>query len=243
VIQTTWVFFRSHPHLLPSPSLVTCGSLRSLAGVSSLFLALNVAVVVAYQTDIVIVASALGASSAAVFAVGLRMFGLISGTLAGASQQMWTAMAEALACGDIVWVRSRFRRIILGTLAVSVPSVSLLVMFGRPMARIWVGPDLVPPLELLAAFGLWTVYSLTMTQVSFLLNAAMIVGPQVIMALSMTAANLLLSLYLTRHIGMTGPLVGSLTAHILFSGVPGVIIARRMLSQRALTEEELASWN
>lgn len=238
VMQSTWVLLGSHACLRPSRSLVTRASLRSLAGVSGLFFALNVAVAVAYQTDLVVVASTLGAGSAALFAVGLRMFSLISGTLGGASQQMWTAMAEALARGDIPWVRSRFRRIILGTLAVSVPSAMLLVVLGRPLARVWVGPELVPPLELLAAFAVWTVYSLAMTQISFLLNAALIVGPQVVMALSMTATNLLLSLYLTRHVGITGPLVGSLTAHVIFSGVPTIVLAIRMLKQRPSAQEE-----
>ena len=230
-LQSTWVLVRSHAHLRPSRTFLTRASFRSLAGVSGLFFALNVAVAVAYQTDVLIVASTLGAGSAALFAIGLRMFGVMSATLAGASQQMWTSMAEALARGDMAWVRSRFLRIMLGTLAVSVPGAILLVALGRPLARMWVGPELVPPPELLAAFALWTVYSLAMTQISFLLNAAQIVGPQVVMALSMTAANIVLSLYLTRRIGITGPLVGSLAAHVLSSGVPTAILAMRVLKR------------
>jgi O-antigen/teichoic acid export membrane protein len=240
-LQSTWALFRSHAHLRPSRSLVTRDSLRSLASVSGLFLALNVAVAVAYQTDVVIVASTLGAGSAAVFAIGLRMFGVVSGTLGGASQQMWTSMAEALARGDVKWVRSRFLRIILGTIVVSVPSTMLLVTLGRPLARLWVGPELIPPLGLLAAFALWTVYSLAMTQISFLLNAAQIVGPQVVMALSMAPANLVLSLWLTRHIGITGPLVGSLTAHVVFSGVPAIILAGRVLRQSNSDQQDSVS--
>jgi O-antigen/teichoic acid export membrane protein len=228
-IQSAWVLFRSHTRLRPSRTLATRASLRSLARVSGLFLALNVAVAIAYQADVVIVASTLGASSAAVYAVGLRMFGLVSGTLAGASQQIWTAAAEALARGDVTWVRSRFLRVILGTLAISVPSVVLLATMGKPLARMWVGPELIPPPELLAAFALWTVYSLAMTQIGFLLNAAQIVGPQVAMAVSNSVANLVLSLYLTRHIGITGPLVGSLIAHVVFNGVPAIILAVRLL--------------
>jgi O-antigen/teichoic acid export membrane protein len=228
-IQSAWVLFGSHARLRPSRTLATRDSLRSLAGVSALFLVLNVAVAIAYQADMVIVASTLGASSAAIFAVGLRMFGLVSGTLAGASQQMWTAMAEALARGDVTWVRSRFLRIVLGTLAISVPSVIVLVALGRPLARMWVGPELIPSPRLLTAFALWTVYSLAMAQIGYLLNAAQIVGPQVVMALSNSVANLVLSLYLTRRIGITGPLVGSLIAHVVCNGVPAVILAVRVL--------------
>jgi O-antigen/teichoic acid export membrane protein len=237
MVQSTWVLAKRHPHLRPSRRLVTRSSLSSLAGVSGLFLVLNIATAIAYQADVMVVASMMGASSAAVFAVASRMFGLVSGTLAGASQQMWTAMAEALARGDVAWVRSRLLRILLGTLAVSVPSAILLVVLGRPLARIWVGPDLTPPRGLLIAFALWTVYSLAMTQLSFLLNAAGVVGPQVAMAVSMTVANIGLSLYLTRRIGLAGPVVGSLTAHLLFAGIPPVVIAVRVLGRHDLAAQ------
>jgi hypothetical protein len=100
--QSAWVLIGRHARLRPSRYLITRASLRSLAALSWLFLVLGVAVAVAYQTDVVIVASTLGAGSAAVFAVGLRMFNLVSGTLVSASQQMWTSMAEALTRGDVV---------------------------------------------------------------------------------------------------------------------------------------------
>jgi O-antigen/teichoic acid export membrane protein len=231
-IQSIWVLHERRSRLRPSWRLVNRESVRSLAGVSGLFLVVNVAVAVAIQSDAVIVASTLGAGAAAVFAVGLRMFGLIAGTLARASQQMWTAMAEALASGDIAWVRSRFRRMLLGTFAVSIPCSILLVVVGRPLSRIWVGAQLVPPHTLLIAFAIWTVYSLAMTQVSFLLNAACVIGPQIFMAVTMTIANLILSLYLTRRIGIAGPLVGSLVSHVALSGIPAVILAKRVLSGR-----------
>jgi O-antigen/teichoic acid export membrane protein len=240
-VQSIWVLAGSRLEIRPSRQLVTRASLRSLASVSGLFLALNVATTIAYQADTLIVASTLGAGSAAVFIVGLRMFGFVSGTLAGASQQMWMAMAEALARGDVDWVRSRFLRVILGTLAVSVPSVLLLLALGRPLARMWVGPDLIPPLSLLVAFAVWTIYSLAMTQIAFLLNAARIVGPQVVMALSTTAVNLALSLYLTSRIGITGPLIGSLAAHVAFAGIPALVLAAGILRRHNSSEQEPTS--
>jgi hypothetical protein len=84
-------------------------------------------------------------------------------------------------------------------------------------------------MSLLLAFAVWSVYWLAMTQVGFLLNAAQVIGPQIAMAFTMTAVNLVLSIYLTRHLGLIGPLVGSLIAHMLASGVPSIMIARKIL--------------
>jgi O-antigen/teichoic acid export membrane protein len=228
-VQTVYIFRRKFAHLRPSLEFVTKDSFRSLAGVSSLFFGLNIAVALAYQSDAVIVASTLGAGAAAVFAVALRMFTLINGTLTSASQQMWASMAEALARGDVDWVRSRLVRIMVGTALVSIPASTFVVVAGRPIIRLWVGPDLVPPFSLLIALAVWTVYALAMTQISLLLNAAQVVGPQLVLALLMTIANLALSLTLTKRIGLSGPVVGSLVAHVVFTGVPSAVLAIKSL--------------
>ena len=81
----------------PSRRFVTRAKVRELLGVSGLFLALSIAVAVSYQTDALVVSAVLGASSAAVFAVTLRMFTTLTGLFGGLTQQMWPALAEALA--------------------------------------------------------------------------------------------------------------------------------------------------
>ena len=230
--QSIWVLCVLYPDLYPRYHLVSRSGIWSLGQVSSLFFVLNIAVTLAYQSDMLIVASTLGAASAAVFVIGLRMFGSLSGVLTGASQQMWTSMAEALSRGDLEWVRSRFTRALVGSLAISVSCCVFLVAFGRPIARAWVGDGLVPSTGLLLVFALWTVYSIAMSQVAFLLNAAQIVGPQIVMAVCMTAANVGLSLYLTHRLGLVGPLLGSICSHIIFSGFPSLIYARLVLQGR-----------
>jgi O-antigen/teichoic acid export membrane protein len=227
--QSLWVLTVTFHDLRPKHRLVTRSSLWSLGQVSGLFFILNIAITFAYQCDMLIVASSLGAGAAAVFAVGLRMFGALSGVLSGASQQLWTSMAEAMSRGDMDWVRTRFIRALIGTTGIALLGSILLVALGRPIARAWVGEDLVPSLGLLCAFALWTVYSIAMTQISFLLNAAQIVGPQIVMALCMTAANISISIYLTNQVGLLGPLLGSLIAHVICSGIPVIVYTRKIL--------------
>lgn len=226
---SVWVLARRHPHLRPALRFVTPKAVRGLAGVSGLFFALNVAVTIAYQTDILIVASTLGTGAAAIFAIGARMFAVLTGTLAAASQQIWTSMAEAMARGDTGWVRSRFTRVLGGTLGISIPAAVVLVAAGRPLSEMWVGRQFVPPLTLLIAFAAWAVYSVTMTQVGYLLNAAQVVKPQVAMAISMALVNVAVSIFLTHRIGIVGPLLGSLISHVVCSGVPSLVLASRVL--------------
>ena len=101
---------------------------------------------------------------------------------------------------------------------------------GQTLIRWWVGDELVPPVSLLVAFALWTVYSLALTQCSYLLNAAAVVGPQIVMAVAMAVVNIPLSIVLTHELGIVGPLYGSLIAHVVCAGVPTVVLVRRVLA-------------
>jgi O-antigen/teichoic acid export membrane protein len=227
-LQSAWVFTRAS-HLRPVRSQVSRDVVRHLLRVGGLFFALNLAAAVAYQSDTLITSAVLGASSAAVFAIALRMFGAASGLFATSLQQLWPALAEALARGDLEWTRRRFKQVLTMSTALLAAAAGLLVVVGQPLARIWVGESLVPPLGLLVAFAIWTVYAHVMSQCGTLLNAAGVVGPQVAMGVAMAVVNVPLSIALTHQIGLAGPLVGSLVSHMLCVGVPVVFLVRRVL--------------
>jgi O-antigen/teichoic acid export membrane protein len=227
-VQSVWILNRAS-HLRPERSHVSRDVVRHLLQVGGLFFALNFAVAVAYQSDTLITSAVLGASSAAVFAVGLRMFGAVSGLFATSLQQFWPALAEALARGDLEWTRRRFGHVLTISTASLGAMAGLLVAIGQPLARIWVGESLVPPLGLLVAFAAWTVYAHAMGQCSTLLNAGGVVAPQVAMATAMACVNVPLSILLTKQIGLAGPLVGSLLSHMLCNGAPTVLLVRGVL--------------
>ena len=77
----------------------------------------------------------LGAAQAAIFAIAARLFSLVYGTLSLAGQQMWPAMSEALARGDVEWVRKRFRHSLFAVGGVAAASSLVLVAIGPTFTR------------------------------------------------------------------------------------------------------------
>jgi O-antigen/teichoic acid export membrane protein len=237
-VQSIWVLTRAS-HMRPERSDVSRDVVNQLMRLGGLFFALNLAVAAAYQSDTLIVSAVRGASAAAVFAIALRMFGALTGLFGSSLQQFWPALAEALANGDLEWTRHRFLHVFtISTVSLAALS-GLLVAVGQPLARIWVGESLVPPLGLLVAFAAWTVYAHVMSQFSILLNAAGVVGPQVSFAVVMACVNVPFSIVLTRQIGLAGPVVGSLLAHALCSGIPTLFLVGRVL-RRGLRVREVS---
>jgi O-antigen/teichoic acid export membrane protein len=235
-VESVWVFGRASD-LGPERGQVTWEVTSHLLRFGGLFFALNLAVTAAYQSDTLITSGVLGASSAAVFAIALRMFGAASGLFGTSLQQFWPALAEALARGDLEWTRRRFKQVLTISTALLAAAAGLLVVIGQPVARIWVGESLVPPMGLLLAFAAWTVYANVMGQCSTLLSAGGVVGPQVAMATAMACVNVPLSIVLTKQIGLAGPLVGSLLAHMVCAGVPTALLVRGVLRHGARIRE------
>jgi O-antigen/teichoic acid export membrane protein len=203
--------------------------LRSLAGTGGLFFTLNLASVLSYQTDALVVVNVIGPGAAAVLAVHTRLFGAVSGVITSALAQVWPASAEALSAGDLPWVRRTFPRLLLALGAVSGVASLALLLLARPLVRLWVGGSYEGPMLLIAALAIWTTYGAVMGQCSQLLNAAKVVRPQVIMATVMTAVNIPASIWLADKIGVAGPVVATIVCHVLVAGIPTALLVRRLL--------------
>ena len=241
VVQSTWVFGRSFPELRPRWAHITRSGTISLGSTGGAFMIVNIAQAVSYQTDTLVVSSIAGAAMAAVFGLSSRLFQLVTQTLLAAGNQLWPAMAEAISRGHGGWVRSRFARAMALNLTVtSLASVSILVG-GQAFIRWWVGEPYVPTTAFLVLMTVWTVYGSVMSQVAFLLSAAQIVRPQLVMSVGMAILNLPLSIIFTHRLGLVGPVLGSLVAHLLFIGGPATWFALRVWRNLAYTTEAAPS--
>lgn len=226
-VQSLLLLRMKRPDLWPRAADVTRLRVRTLLGVSGLFFLLNVAVAVAFQTDLFVVSSILGVASAAVFSICLRLFSLITQATTSALSQLWPAFAEALARDDREWVRHTLLRAMGLTALATAPAAGLLVLLGPTLIRWWVGPSLVPPTVLLVAMACWTVQQCVIYPVAMLMNGAEIVRFQVVAASSMATANLVTSILLTRKFGISGPVWASLLTHTLLNALPAVLMVRR----------------
>ncbi|HSY16201.1 MAG TPA: lipopolysaccharide biosynthesis protein [Jatrophihabitantaceae bacterium] len=212
LLETYWALTRAFPELRPRTLLVRPALAVAFLRSGALFAVLTISTVISYNIDSLVVSSVLGASAAAVFTVASRIFVLVGGTLSLAGQQMWSSLADAIGRGDIAWARSRYRRALVASTSVNGVVCLVLVVIGRWLSRFWVGGGLVPPLSLLIVLAIYTVYSTTVIQASYLLAAIEKVKALAIAGMIMAPVNLVLSVLLTRRYGLTGPVLGSIIA-------------------------------
>ena len=220
---------RRFPWLRPSINAITRQATERVMRVSVLFFVIQVAGAVAYQSDALILAQILGPAAVTEYAVPMKLFLLIPTFLGFVLVPLWPAYAEALARGDVAWARSTLSRSMKLSLGVSILGGVFLVLAGPTIIRLWVGSAVTPTRPLLLAAASWMILSSIGGTVSVFLNGAHRLKFQTITAVLMMVANVGISIYLTRLIGVSGVLWGSVIAQILVMYIPLAFYMRRVL--------------
>ncbi len=229
VISAVWLFGYSKPWLAPRITRVTFSSFRKLMSLGGMFFLVQVAALILFQTDNLIIAHYLGAAAVTPYSVTWRLFNYTMIFQVLASPSYWPAYAEAFARGDRAWVRRsyrlNFRLTVTSALVIALP----LVFFGQWIILKWAGGAAIPSRDLLFWMAIWSVIYGAMTSQSCVLASSGRVKGQTIYSAVAALTNLVLSILLVQRMGLTGVILGTIGAFAVCVIVPQTIEVRRAL--------------
>ena len=199
------VYFGWHePDTAPALKSVSRSATIQIAHIGVLFFVLQIVVALTYTSDNIVIAQILGAKAVAAYAVPQRLFSIISTLLMMMLAPLWPAYGEALARGDHVWIRKTLIRSLLVAGCFSAAVSFVLVLFGSPIIRLWVGNSIAPSFLLLLGLGIWQVFQAGGNAVAMFLNGANVVRFQVVIATALAVLSILFKIILVRWIGLPG---------------------------------------
>jgi O-antigen/teichoic acid export membrane protein len=223
------------PWLMPRPSFIDTCAIKELLNSGSSFFLIQVAAVVVFSSDNLIVSHYLGAAEVTPYSVTWRLVGLAALLQSLIFPALWPAYAEAYARRDYGWIRRTFSLTMRGTVALNVACVFVLVLFGRLLIRLWAGPAAVPTSYLLLAMGVWALISGFMSVESCLLAALNRIREQAVLSIVAAIVNIALSIALVRHIGSLGVIGGTILSYLFVLVVPQSVIVRRLFKETLAT--------
>ncbi len=155
VLTSAWVYRAQLRELAPRFSAVDRGSARALLRLGSQFVALTAVMSVATNADNLIIANALGVADLPTFAVPARLVGQLGLLVSLINVPLWAANGEAMARGDVAWVRRSTRRMtLISGLLVAIPGIGL-VLGGDEVLQAWLGTDIGASPVLLGGLVAW----------------------------------------------------------------------------------------
>ena len=242
LLLNAWVlFWRQRRWLRPSPGRYSRDAAGRMLRLGSLFLVLQVVSAAAFFSDNLVAAHALGAASVTQYAVPRRMFEAVAMVVGMYVTPLWPAYGEAIARGDVTWVRRTLVRSTARVTLVALGCGAVLVAFGRPILHLWAGPLITPTLSLLAGFAVWTVFSSAGSAVAAFLNGAGRLRFQVVTAVAMGVAALTLKLVLARASDSPGSSGATVAAYTGVYGIPMACYIPRLMAGLGHTPPDRAS--
>jgi O-antigen/teichoic acid export membrane protein len=234
-----FLFRRQRPWLMPRLRDADLRAARPLLKTGSLFLVLQIAGLVAFSLDNIVIAQIMGSKSVQEYAIPTKLFVLAPTLLSYVLVPLWPAYREALARGDGAWVKRTLRRSIVLAALVNIPSTVVLVVAGPLLLHVWVGSLVHPTTLLLVGLGTWTIMNTLNGPFAMLLNGANVVAFQAVCSVLMAVANVAISIYLVQRIGVSGAVYGSVISQLVFVLIPEVWYVRRFLRRLPNSPPEL----
>ncbi|MEH1166200.1 lipopolysaccharide biosynthesis protein [Micromonospora sp. CPCC 205539] len=206
---------------------------RDLLRLGARFFLLSLLTSVVLNLDGFLIGRLLGLPAAATYAVVLRVFALLTLFVTLVNMPLWPANGEALARGDLAWVRRTTPRMVyLSATVVALPGLAL-VFVGDDVLRLWVrSADLAPvPRSLFAALAVWSVLLAVASPLFMVQNSIGLLRPQFVGWAACLLVAVPLKIVLAGRVGLPGVALASAATYGL-TVLPAAVVGYR----RALVE-------
>lgn len=142
VLATLWLFHSGVVGPLPRPRDVDVSSIKSVLGIGSIFLGIQLGLVVINSTDPILISGLLSPAYVVDYQAYVKIFGLFSMAFSLLTQPVWSAVAQAHAQDNLGWIR-RASRLLFQTALVGA-AASLGAVAALPwIFQVWLGPEVV----------------------------------------------------------------------------------------------------
>lgn len=233
VIQAlnTGVLLHQRPWLRPSLRHVRWFSARQLLRDGSLFFLLQISTAFIFASDNLVIARLFGPAAVTQYAIPFRLFGLASTLVGMALGPLWPAYGEALARGDLSWLRVALSRSLRLALVASLASSAVLLVSVPWLVKVWTGLSTPQPLLLLAGFAMFNVVLAVSNAYSTFLNGINLIRFQVVLGLLTSVLAVALKVGLGTVLGLPGVAFGSALALLAGAVIPFIWYVPRLLGE------------
>lgn len=211
-----WLCLSRKPWLLPRPRYARLELMPRIFGSGGQFFLIQVAGLVVFNSDNLVISHFLTPAQVTPYSVTWRLVNYLTAAQVLLFPALWPAYSEAWARGELDWIRRSYRRMRRFTTLSLAAGVAILLLFGRAIVRIWAGPAAVPSRTLLELMCAWMIIFAVCTNQSCLMAATSRVRRQAIFAVLSAFANLALTLYWVRPLGVVGVILGTIVSYLLF---------------------------
>jgi O-antigen/teichoic acid export membrane protein len=231
-----WIWLYRKPWLSPAPGKTSIDVGRRLLQSGSEFFLIQLAGLVVFNSDNLVIAHFVGAAEVTPYNVTWRLVSYASALQTLMLPAVWPAYSEAFARGDMAWVRRAYGRLMKLTTLTTGGACLLLMLFGQTMIRHWAGSAAVPSHSLVIAMCVWVMISTIANNEACLLVATSNTRLQAKIGIAAAGINLACTIWLVQRIGVLGVILGTIISYLIVVIGPQTWKTRQLLSASICSE-------
>ncbi len=237
-IATIYFFSNRYKDYRPSLKYFRLDQLKDLTGLGFQFFIIQIAVLVIFSTDNMIITQVLGPAEVTPYNIAFKYLNSIAMAFAIIMNPLWSAYTQAYTVNDIPWIKQITKQLVkiwLGVAAI----VLVMILVSGYFYHFWIGDKIKIPLIITIFMGIFILISTWNNIFVYFINGTGKIRFQLYSAVIVALANIPLSIFLAKNMNLGAAGVIMATCICLF---PGTFFAPYQY-KRILNNTATGIWN
>jgi len=210
IIASFYFFNGKYKRIKPDLKSIDFKYSRSLADLGIKFFVLQIAVLIIFSTDNIIITQILGPSEVTPYNIAFTYFSIPIMIFTIVLTPFWSAYTEAFTKGDMEWIKSAIKRLIVFWLAVVVGAIFFLGI-SKYFYLLWIGDKVHIPFILSAFMALFAIMSTWNNIFAYFVNGIGKIKLQMYYAIVAMIVNIPISIFFAKNweMGSAGVILGT----------------------------------
>jgi len=203
IASTSWFYTHEYKKYAPSLKYVKFNYARNLMSLGIKFFFIQIASIVLYQTDNIIIAQLFGPAEVTPYNIVYKYFGVVTMVLSIVMMPLWSAFTEAWVKNDIEWIKNTLRKLRIWWIVMSCGTILMLIC-SNFVYRIWIGANLKIPFSISLVMSIYVmIYAWNGIYTQFL-NGVGKIRLQLFSGIWGILLNIPMAIFLGKKIGISG---------------------------------------
>jgi O-antigen/teichoic acid export membrane protein len=201
-----WLFlYRNHRYLTPIWKFFDISKIRSLLSIGLRFFLIQVAVIVIFMTDKIIITQLLGPEEVTPYDVVFKLFSIVTVVHSLVLIPVWSAYSDAYARNELAWIKEAiYKQMLFAIILIFVAFI--LALIGPIIVKIWIGDQIDINISLYYCFFFYIVVSVWSNVFAFFVNSINKLNVQLFTSVVAALTNIPLSIFFASYLelGLNG---------------------------------------
>lgn len=210
-VASVILFSGRYKNIRPSFKYIDWHKFRSLASVGVQFFIVQIAVIVMFSTDNIIISQISGPEDVVPYNVARKYFGIVEMLFMIVLEPFWSAFTQAFVKKEYKWIKKSINQLLMLWGVAVAGSLVMLALSGW-VYRIWIGDMVIVPFHLSALMMFFFTMKTWNNVFVYLINGVGKIRLQLYMSIVIAVINIPLSIFFAKNLemGSAGVILGTI---------------------------------